>query len=157
MLACKSNKYRSVTCTYSIGACTSTSQPATAITSGNAADLDELVLERSIGYASSQPDADNSTCEVTSHLLHHTGNAGKGNVTMPVTQQLRCLQDHHAQQTDCDVTLQGWLLPLTEMFSKRRQFACDSLGRIHLIVGKTLATLMGNDVCLCLSKSRGTK
>lgn len=33
--------------------------------------------------------------------------------------------------------LQGWLLPFTEVFSKRRQFACDSFGRIHLIVGET--------------------
>lgn len=29
-----------------------------------------------------------------------------------------------------------WLLPFTDMFSKRRQFAVDGLGRVHLIVGK---------------------
>ena len=29
-----------------------------------------------------------------------------------------------------------WLLPFTDMFSKRRQFAVDSLGRVHLIVGE---------------------
>ena len=29
-----------------------------------------------------------------------------------------------------------WLLPFTGMFSKRRQFAIDGLGRVHLIVGK---------------------
>jgi len=30
---------------------------------------------------------------------------------------------------------EDWLLPITDMFSKRRQFAVDSLGRVHLIVG----------------------
>ena len=29
-----------------------------------------------------------------------------------------------------------WLLPFTDMFSKRRKFAVDGLGRVHLIVGK---------------------
>ena len=29
-----------------------------------------------------------------------------------------------------------WLLPFTDMFSKRRQFAVDGFGRVHLIVGK---------------------
>lgn len=29
-----------------------------------------------------------------------------------------------------------WLLPFTDMFSKRRQFAVDGFGRIHLIIGE---------------------
>lgn len=30
---------------------------------------------------------------------------------------------------------EDWLLPITDTFSKRRQFAVDSFGRVHLIVG----------------------
>lgn len=30
-----------------------------------------------------------------------------------------------------------WLLPFTDMFSKKRQFAVDSCGRVHLIIGLT--------------------
>ena len=29
-----------------------------------------------------------------------------------------------------------WLLPFTDMFSKRRQFAVDGCGRVYLIIGK---------------------
>ncbi|DBA76052.1 TPA: hypothetical protein ACH3X1_009800 [Trebouxia sp. C0004] len=48
---------------------------------------------------------------------------------------------HHKQiyGTAADPATSGqaedWLLPITDMFSKRRQFAADSFGRVHLIVG----------------------
>ena len=32
-----------------------------------------------------------------------------------------------------------WLLPFTDMFSKRRQFAVDCFGGVHLIVGELSA------------------
>lgn len=46
------------------------------------------------------------------------------------------LPDPPVLQTSSDLRTDAWLLPFTEMFSKRRQFACDHLGRVYLIIGE---------------------
>lgn len=83
------------------------------------AGLAELSLERSLAFSVGTPGEP-----------HRTG---------------KTVQRPSAQSTIDQASFPGnaedsgqwsWLLPFTSMFSKRRQFAVDSFGRVHLIVGK---------------------
>ena len=42
----------------------------------------------------------------------------------------------NCRQSSSSSQQQVWLLPFTEVSSKRRQFACDSLGRVHITIGE---------------------
>ena len=95
----------------------------------NTAGLEELSLERSIGFdhAREAPNAID-TCK---QLVEPTA-------CLQISQDsgLRNMAQH---PMSCgDPSLQ-WLLPFTDMFSKRRQFAVDYYGRVHLIVGELLS------------------
>ncbi|KAL0055190.1 hypothetical protein WJX82_008499 [Trebouxia sp. C0006] len=92
---------------------------------GRLLSLKELSVERSIAI----------TCPHEHHqgeqsVIKRTGGSHEPSET-----------GHHQQKYDTAAdpgTLgqaEDWLLPITDMFSKRRQFAVDSLGRVHLIVG----------------------
>lgn len=59
--------------------------------------------------------------DVTAHLCSSVQQAGDQADTAMLGKQRRDLP---------------WLLPFTHMFSKRRQFAVDGLGRVYLIIGK---------------------
>ena len=85
------------------------------------ADLEELVLEHSIDF---EPPA--------LHDGHHSMVASSTVASIP----LQGNGNKHA----------AWLLPFTEMFSKRRQFACDHLGMIHLIVGKQICQISAHNI-----------
>lgn len=93
---------------------------------GRLLSLEELSVERSIGLtfpgehhedAHAVTKRSRGSHEPSSETGHHQQNYGTA-----------ADQGTSAQAED-------WLLPITDMFSKRRQFAVDSFGRVHLIVG----------------------
>lgn len=112
---------------------------------GHVAGLEDLVLVQNIAYtfpASSQGTFDDTTA---SNSRNSDGAMSCENAEARLESQTYnyAMGPQNARSDSCNYThsnssqQQVWLLPFTEVLSKRRQFACDSLGRIHVIIGKT--------------------
>lgn len=94
---------------------------------GRLLGLEELSLERSIGFDHAQEapnaiDKCHQLVESTTCLQISQDSGPRNMAQYPMS---------------CGDPSSQWLLPFTDMFSKRRQFAVDYYGRVHLIVGFT--------------------
>lgn len=94
------------------------------------AGLEELSTEQSIAFScpNEQDQHASSSGKLTEASQPRSSAMGNNTLMWPgtTTTSEPGSSGHKAQ----------WLLPFTDMFSKRRQFAVDSLGRVHLIVGE---------------------
>ena len=111
------------------------------------AGLEELILEQNITL-SPMPSNDHDVAgrNVNDTPLRETCTPMGSNVAK-FDQQLRAFNsctisqfsdlgsNHNSQPSTSQP--EAWLLPFTDMFSKRRRFACDSIGRVHIIIGET--------------------
>ncbi|KAL0035235.1 hypothetical protein WJX79_007672 [Trebouxia sp. C0005] len=93
---------------------------------GRLLSLEELSIERSIAV----------TCPHEHHQDKHSVVRCTGDSHAPSSETGHHQQDYGtAADPGTSGQAENWLLPFTDMFSKRRQFAVDSFGRVHLIVG----------------------
>lgn len=95
------------------------------------AGLEELSLEHSIAFSGVDDCIGrNETFGQPIHTASHQQSRDSTNYSRQSSSQAVTFgaSEQHSSSP--------WLLPFTDMFSKKRQFAVDSCGRVHLIIGK---------------------
>jgi len=112
------------------------------------AGLEELSLECSVAlsYSGAYTDTDDESSQPIATAKHQQTPAPAQSVQTISGHSLAPESFHQQSSTQ-------WLLPFTDMFSKRRQFAVDNCGRVHLIVGELLV-LIGFSASLAVSSTQ---
>ena len=102
------------------------------------AGLEELSIEQSIAFScpNEQDQHARSSGKLTEASQPPSSAMGNNTLMWPGTTTMSELGAATASEPGSSGHKAQWLLPFTDMFSKRRQFAVDNLGRVHLIVGE---------------------